>query len=195
MIHMGDEYHLWWLTLGESNRLLAKDTDCWHSMNNANTHGWWPSLGEDTHWVMTTMDGKDHWSLIIDHWSSQTEDYHGWWWLVMVLVIVLAMVVDSHWCHSLGDGIHPLMTLTGEWFWSSHDNHPLSTAIPMARDEHLMRMGVNWWRSPDEDDCLIHWMMILTEWWSSPSDSYLWQLSSSDRDHWLMTPIEWWLSR
>ena len=103
------------------------------------------------------------------------------------------MVVDSHWCHSLGDGIHPLVTLTGEWFWLSHDDHPLSTAIPMARDEHLM-MGITWWRSPDEDDCLIHWVMILTEWWSSPSDGYLWQLSSSDRDHWLMTPIEQWLS-
>ena len=53
-----------------------------------------------------------------------------------------------------------------------------------------------WWRwvSPDEDDCLIHWVMILTEWWSSPSVGYLWQLPSSDGDRRLMTNIEQWVS-
>ena len=98
---LGDDTH--WMGLSWVMTL----TRCWFTWVMTLT-GWWHSLGDDTHWVMTTMDDKDHWSLIIDHWSSQTEDYHGWWWLAMVLV----MVVDSHWCHSLGDGIHPLVTLT-----------------------------------------------------------------------------------
>ena len=195
MIHMGDEYHLWWLALGESNRLLAKDTDCWHSMNNANTHGWWHSLGDDTHWVMTTMDSKDHWSLIIDHWSSQTEDYHGWWWLVMVLV----MVVDSHWCHSLGDDSALGWKITG-WCISGSDGRPLShihrvttvMVVTITDDQHrMLPIMVNdchlWWLSPSDGNN--------NGWWLSPDDDWCHltiMISIMDDDsHWEMRTLLW----
>ena len=117
MIHMGDEYHLWWLALGESNRLLTKDTDCWHSMNNANTHGWWPSLGGDYHWVMTTMNDKDHWSLVIDPHGVKTitgDDDLPWYlpWLSTHTDPTHCVMGFTLWWHSLGNGSDRLMTTT-----------------------------------------------------------------------------------
>lgn len=209
MILMGDEYHLWWLTLGESNRLLAKDTDCCHSMNNANTHGWWPSLGDDTHWVMTTMDDKDHWSLIIDPHRVKTitggDDlswYLSWW---------STHTNNCHWVmtlplggKSLGDAYQGVMddrclTFTGwrlSWWWRSlmisigcflswlvtivFDDYHLLMATIMADDYHLMTRITWWgWVSTDEDE--DHLMRVIVSFTG-------WWYSPSD-DHHRLTAI------
>ena len=61
----------------------------------------------------------------------------------------------------------------------------------MIGDYHLMmRMGITWWGwvSPDEDDCLIHWMMILTS-----GDHHLLSAISGSY-HPLMEIVDWWLT-
>ena len=129
MIHMGDEYHLWWLTLGESNRFLAKDTDCCHSMNNANTHGWWPSLGGDHHWVMTLtgwwlpwmIKTIGHWSLILTEWrpSRVTMPCHG-----TCHGCRLTPMTATGWWDSPSGDTHWRMVLTVSWQPPSVDGYP-----------------------------------------------------------------------
>ena len=147
--------------------------------------------------------------------------------------MVLVMVVDSHWCHSLGDDSALGWKITG-WCISGSDGRPLShihrvttvMVVTITDDQHrMLPIMVNdchlwwlspsdgnnhgWWLSPDDEDHLMRmgitwwrlsWMMILIERWEHSSGATLWVMRITAIDHrgWSLSSDDeyhgWWVS-